>query len=75
MANRTLVTLHIAPDIKGIPSGTIELQQVERPDKTIDYTLIVDGDELGSLPGVVNEQQAVLAGLGKMRELLVELSH
>lgn len=71
---KTLVDMRIAEEIKGVPHGQIKIVQGEQSDGTTDYALFINDEYLGSLDGVVNAQQAILAGLGKIRELLVLLS-
>lgn len=71
---KTLLDLRIVPDIKGIPHGTVKLVQGEvdsgEADGKIDYAIFVNDEYLGSLEAST-EQEAVLAGLMKMRDLLL----
>ena len=74
---KTLLDLRIAPDIDSIPHGTVKLVQGEvtsrEADGKIDYAIFVNDEYLGSLEATT-EQEAVLAGLVKMRDLLILLS-
>ena len=74
---KTLLDLRIAPDIDGIPHGTVKLVEGEvtsgEADGKIDYAIFVNDEYLGSLEAST-EQEAVLAGLVKMRDLLALLS-
>ena len=74
---KTLLDLRIAPNIEGIPPGALKLVQGEvavgDADGKIDYAIFINDEYLGSLEAST-EQEAVLEGLVKMRDLLVLLS-
>ncbi len=74
---KTPLDLRIASDIDGIPHGIVKLVEGEvtsgEADGKIDYAIFVNDEYLGSLEAST-EQEAVLAGLVKMRDLLILLS-
>ncbi len=74
---KTPLDLRIASDIDGIPHGIVKLVEGEvtsgEADGKIDYAIFVNDEYLGSLEASI-EQEAVLAGLVKMRDLLILLS-
>ncbi len=71
---KTLIDMRIAQGIQGIPYGQIKLVRGVLATGAPDYALFADNEYLGSVDGVINEQQAVLVGVGKIRELLALLS-
>lgn len=71
---KTLIDMRISQNIDGVPHGTIKIVSGQIDGKP-DYALFVNDEYFGSLDKVVNEQQAVLAGIGKIRELLAFLGN
>jgi hypothetical protein len=71
---KTLLDMRIASEIKGVPHGTVKIVRGKLQNGTVDYALFVNDEYLGSLEGVVNEQQAILVGIGKIREMVALLS-
>lgn len=67
---KTLLDMRLATEIKGIPSGTFKIVEGKLADGTMDYAFFVNDEYLGSIEGAGNAQQAILVGLGKIRELL-----
>ena len=70
----TVLDMRIAQGLKGIPYGQIKIVRGTLENGSPDYALFVNDDYLGSLDGAINDQQGILAGLGKIRVLVGLLS-